>query len=373
MILKAVIFKNRETSGGEYSIFIRITENRKSRYVPVGIRTILKNWDEKAGACIGSHKHLNKLIDQAKETINTPLEKNKLTFYQYADKWIEKFNHEKTLRRYNRFRSQLKALKAWHPADPSFKEVDRFFVRDYQSFMSKTKAINTVDLDIRALKSIVYAAIEDEFIKLGDNPFFNFKSKTEASHKEKLNAEELALFRKYEPKTENEGHAKNVFLLSFNCKGIRFSDICKMTWGNVNNGTLTYVMGKTGKRKVIALNKESILILDKYDKSTPYIFPFLGIGKQAEYKQIDSANAKINKALKAVGKGSEIKKPISTHIARHTWAQMAKIAMKKHPDKITLFDIQKGLEHHSISMTERYMEDLDDDPLDDINKLIVGE
>jgi integrase len=374
MFLKAVIFKDKRVIKSEYSIFIRVTENRKSRYVPVGIRTKLDNWDEKEGK-FKKGKHLNDLIDQKKDEINTPLEKNKLTFYEYAEKYRERFNNPKQLRTYNRLKSQLKALKKWHPLDPSFEQIDKHFVRNWYAEMRKTKAINTCDTDIRGLKSIVFAAIEDDLIKV--NPFFNFKSKTEASHKEKLTAAELELFRAYEaePNTR-QWHAKNVFLLSFNCKGIRFSDICKMTWGNVNNGVLSYEMSKTGKRKTVILNKESIAVLDKYEKASPkdYVFPFLKAKSiMPLYKQIDSANANINRALKDIAKLIETPKKISTHMARHTWAQMAKIAMKKHPDKITLFDIQKGLEHHSISMTERYMEDLDDDPEDDINKLIVGE
>jgi integrase/recombinase XerD len=84
------------------------------------------------------------------------------------------------------------------------------------------------------------------------------------------------------------------------------------------------------------------------------------------YDRLKNATALINKFLKKLAKLAGITKNLSTHVARHTWAQRAKDL------NINLKTIQKGLGHENVRTTEIYLSDFNDNDIDEANKIITG-
>lgn len=80
--------------------------------------------------------------------------------------------------------------------------------------------------------------------------------------------------------------------------------------------------------------------------------------KEQMYNQISSKNALINKELKKIAKLAGIDKPISLHVARHSFAKVAK------EEGVETDTIQKILGHEREETTKRYMGELDNSEYD---------
>lgn len=134
---------------------------------------------------------------------------------------------------------------------------------------------------------------------------------------------------------------------------------------NVKNGRLIYKMSKTGTTKNIKLMPQANNILDLYPKDNPYnfLFPVLDVTKDLSdtmilHGDISSKNALINKYLKKLASKAEIQTKISFHMARHSFADLARTK------GWTIYNISKALGHKNIKVTERYLKKFDTDGLD---------
>ncbi|MBK7638424.1 MAG: hypothetical protein IPJ13_32310 [Saprospiraceae bacterium] len=91
-------------------------------------------------------------------------------------------------------------------------------------------------------------------------------------------------------------HARNMFVLSYYCAGVRVGDMLSFTWENIFGNELKYRMGKTKVYRTIPLHDKAINILDLYrlEKPNPKqrIFPFLASTYENEKLYFDDISAK---------------------------------------------------------------------------------
>lgn len=97
--------------------------------------------------------------------------------------------------------------------------------------------------------------------------------------------------------------------------------------------------------------------------NTAFIFPFLSNDKRLDdpdrlYCRLSSLTAMINLRLKKIALLADIDKKLSSHIARHSFAD---IARKK---GMKIYDISKALGHTSLAITEKRLSGFDDDALE---------
>lgn len=219
---------------------------------------------------------------------------------------------------------------------------------------------------LKIFRRIIRNAVKEDLIAYEKNPFLKKKLKKKKTQKVKLTLDEIKAIHQIEAeKGTRLFDAKNTFLFSFYCAGIRFSDLTTLTWNNINNEKLAYSMSKTGTTKEIPLVPQAIEILLEYgyegrdEKTGEFIFSLLDESKDYSdvfflKKQISSKNVIINKNLKKVAKKAEIKKNVSFHIARHSFADYAR---KK---KMDLYSISKALGHSDLKTTEHYLKGFDE-------------
>jgi integrase len=70
--------------------------------------------------------------------------------------------------------------------------------------------------------------------------------------------------------------SKDIFVFSYLCGGINFTDIANLTNENIQNGRLHYIRQKTKKPIKIGIPQEAMQIIEKYSKeSKGYLFPIL--------------------------------------------------------------------------------------------------
>lgn len=80
---------------------------------------------------------------------------------------------------------------------------------------------------------------------------------------------------------------------------------------------------------------------------------------------IDNTISNFNKHIKKIGIELKIKKSLSSYVARHSWASAAK--KLNHSIEV----IKEGLGHSDIKTTEIYLDNFDDEVLDNANKEII--
>ena len=168
---------------------------------------------------------------------------------------------------------------------------------------------------------------------------------------------------------ENSHHdARNIFLFCIYCSGMRIGDAMRLKWSNVSGDKLRYSMNKTKDEIPIRMNDQAMEIINQYERSTKYIFPYLeecSVAKD-EYKKVNSGTTVVNNCLVSIAEMAGIDKHITTHVARHTYSQLAINA------KVNPRTLQKALGHESFSTTENYISELNFDDVDDINEKIFG-
>ena len=296
----------------------------------------------------------------------------------------------RNFKKYNGFCNKLEGfLKSNRKSDLLFVEVTTSFLSKFEAYLHTLTNErnpdaklhpNTIAINLNIFKSIVNRAIEiDKFIKPELNPFLGYKYTREVSTtKEKLNEAEISLIEELDLK---EGsliwHVRNYFLFSFYLAGIRAGDLIQLRWCNITSeGRLEYRMAKTKKDRSLFLHDKARDILQHYYvegcKSTDYIFPLLDsnapYAKAVSPEQkatmtpemiitlnniVGAKNALLNKYLNKIASQAQISKHLSMHIARHSFAKIAK------DNKVDNNHLKNLLGHSNIKITEAYMGNFD--------------
>lgn len=422
-----VHYKYKTYSNGMNPIMIRITANRKSRYIATGYSAKEENWDEDNNKLIETRSKLlpnKKPLTNAK-AINTDIEiklnevlrvkqqvslgdgvqssqiikdkaslkyKEAENFLEYAKDLARSMFERKKIRSSKNFTSVIKRIdEFWKGRVLLFSDVDTKFLADYQTYLlngfdkneEEKKGgvkINTANFHLKTIRSILYKAMNETtpLLSRDKNPFLKIKLKNTVTKKETLSIKEIDKIRVAKlqaPKQQKQIDARNYYLFSFNNAGIRISDLIQLKVKNIIGDRLNYEMGKTGHFKSIKLNIESKAILKKYKspdaKPNDYIFPLLR--NDVDYsdpeflrKQVESKAACINGNLKKLAKEAKVEKRLHFHSSRHSFSN---IARKKKAD---LYSISKALGHKSLKVTEIYMASFDEEALDETMKMVLG-
>jgi integrase/recombinase XerD len=257
-------------------------------------------------------------------------------------------------------------------SDLAFHEVTVRFLADYESYLKTTleNAVSTVHTDLGKIQAIFNVAVSRDLLPFADNPFLKFKSqfKEAKKKKERLTADEVRAIKELDL-TRNTliWNVRNSFLLSFYTGGLRIGDLLDLRWRNIRAGRLDFMMEKTDKDRSVLLLPPAQDIIDRYvseeRRSDHFIFPFLDL--HADYsgvgvldKEKERKTALINKYLKKIAKAAGISKTLSSHLARHSAADLLR------KSGTSVFDISKILGHSKISVTEAYLESLDRESMD---------
>ena len=155
-----------------------------------------------------------------------------------------------------------------------------------------------------------------------------------------------------------------MFLFSYYTRGMSFVDLAHLKKKDIQGGVLTYVRRKTGKVLHIELLPEMIMIIRRYAsevKDSPYLFPLLA----KDGAGYESALRLQNKRLKRVAKILGLNVKLTTHVARHSWATIAR-------DKgVDIETICEALGHSSILVTRIYLAELNSSIINEANRIVL--
>ena len=204
----------------------------------------------------------------------------------------------------------------------------------------------TLSLRFRTLRAVLNQAIAAGLVKPTAYPFARTvaeKHKLQvgkfdvSTGKRAISRDELRNLEALPTATDRQRLAKDVFLFSFYGGGINFVDLAQLRWRDLSGaavGTghadrLHYVRQKTGGKFSLRLLAPAAAIVAAYRPltfATPasYVFPVLDSAKHLSPAQVNNRLHKVlgqvNSDLKALGQLAGIATPLTTYVARHTFA-----------------------------------------------------
>lgn len=387
---------NNKTIQGsnEHSIMLRITVNRKHIRLKLMYSVAESQFNAKAKgyqyirSSHPEHKRINAYIydkiilakdvvaglENEGKTITPAIIRTKILQSKSGDMFLfcEELKTELLKQghagNYKKYRTILNSLKDFTKTpELYFDQIDSDFLSRYQGFLKEDgNTQTTIHGYVGRIRSLFNKAIQKGIIEPGTSPFINYKIKQGKPVKARLSIEEISAIESLSIEKDClMFHVKNTFLFSFYNAGIRISDILLMTWDNIQDGKLIYTMYKTNRVHSLKLKEKPLQILEIYRcKNGKYIFPYLS--EKYDYSdpmflhnQIVAKTALVNKYLKQIASDAGIKKKVSTHTARHSFADIARQKTNN------IYNLSKTLGHSSIKVTEAYLASFDQAAVDD--------
>ena len=228
--------------------------------------------------------------------------------------------------------------------DLYLRELNLNFIQSFHSFLriDKGMAQNSSTKHLKLLKKIVNLAVANSYMTT--NPFITYKIEREPVEIDFLDEEELRKIINFDTPLPRLERAKDMFL--FGCfTGLSYIDIKTLAPEHFEKDSTGRIWikkrrVKTGILSRIPLLPIAKLILDKY-KGREKLLPI-------------QDPADINKYLKDIAILCEIKKRITFHTSRHTFASSVTLA-----NNISLEVVSKMLGHTNTRMTTHYAKLID--------------
>ncbi|MEO1262589.1 MAG: site-specific integrase [Bacteroidota bacterium] len=249
-----------------------------------------------------------------------------------------------------------------------FHELNYRFIYNFNSYLSKGLGlgINTVARHHKNLKKYINLAINFDYLDISKNPYKKFKVEKKPTSRAYLTESELELFENVQfPKEKEYLNLIRDFFLFCCYTGLRYSDASRITREFVSitpQGTDLFLKAqKTAKPYHFNLRK--LFPVDGQEMSRPEIIlhKYLGkinkvFGGDPKYNRTPIfqglSNQYLNRELKNIASlldvREEIKKNISTHVARHTFGTIM-------ADKVPVTILQELMQHSKISETMIYV------------------
>ena len=247
----------------------------------------------------------------------------------------------------------------------NFDELNIPFLTAYETYLKNDLGNhqNTYYTDLKNMRTIFSNAIRQQVVEPYTSQFFQFTLHQIPTIKGKLTTTEIDDIWKLKlVEGKAMWHARNYFLFSYYCSGMRWGDVCTLKWSNVtNDARLRYVMSKNNKQVDIKLPEKALLVLDRYRNTTvgenDYIFPLLKKGVDYSKirllkKSISSKNTVVDRELKNIAALAKIKTKLTFHISRHSFAYHLYLNGRD------VKAVQDALYHSSLQETQKYLSEL---------------
>lgn len=382
--------RKKKTSPTLALLYARLTVNGKSLEMSLKRTILFDKWNQNASKLIGGSlesRQINKKIDDTKsqlyvaydnllkEGILITTETVKARYFGSDQRhftliYLISYHKEKmenvlkygTMKNYNTTEKYLKDFlkKQFHISDIYLKQIDYRFTLGFESYLRGLSSLqnNGVMKHMERFKKLMRLAEHLDWIE--KNPTKRFKLRFDQVDMVYLTKLELEKIKNKE--FENSTLSTNRDIFIFACyTGLAYADVRALNKNNLHIGIdgnkWIYIRRlKTNTAVRIPLLKDAEQTLNKY-KNYPTI-------DGTEKLLPVYSNQKTNQYLKEIAKILKIRKKLSFHAARHTFATTVTLA-----NGVPIETVSKLLGHHKISTTQIYARVIDSKIAEDFRDL----
>jgi len=402
MISIKTVLRKKKLSTGKYPVYLRITKDRESIFFRTPYTALEREWDKKQGKFnknatdyLRKNRLLIKFIDRAMNIV-TDLEQDK-SDYTLSDVesllriktnpvnrsvfpfWEEIISEQKIAGRTGNARihsDTLKSIKQFSKTkELTFHQITPEFLEKYESWLrSRGGTDGGIGVKMRSIRSIFNTAITRGRIKGDIYPFKTYKvSKLKGKGiKKALRLEDVQKIAQLDlSEYPTLIDTRNYFIFSFYTRGMNFADMATLKWDDISDGRIYYTRSKTKGNFQIKILPPVQEILDYYKgkhNQTDYVFPIL-LHKDMTFSHLENRKSKIlkryNKRLKEIAKLCGINKPVSSYVARHSYANSLK------QKGISTDIISESMGHQNIAITQAYLKELDNSLIDEAMEVLL--
>ncbi|WP_422860642.1 site-specific integrase [Flagellimonas sp. S174] len=388
------IKKSKADKKGYANVYLRITVDGQRTEISINRKVPVEKWNSRAGRVKGVsqvaqeiNSYINSLtaklnrIHQNLIEDNTPISslilkniflnngkktKMLMEIFDEHNSQMERLIGKEfalgTYKRYHTTRSHVAKYlnEEYHVSDIPISNVNLKFIKGFEYFLKTTKACNhnSALKYVNNFKKIVRIAVANDWI--AKDPFYNYKAKFKTVEREFLTKDELQRLIEKEIDGDRLNVVRDMFLLC--CfTGLAYVDVQTLAPEEIHNDEKGgfYIKSKRIKTDTgftIPLLPTAIAIIEKY-KNHPKV-----VNKNCVIPVL--SNQKSNAYLKEIADRCNIKKNLTTHLARHTFATTVTLS-----NGVPIETVGKMLGHKNLRTTQHYAKIIDRKVMDDMEIL----
>nr|WP_319268889.1 site-specific integrase [uncultured Draconibacterium sp.] len=402
MISIKTVLRKKKLSNGKFPIFLRITKERKSIFFRTPYACEGQEWDvkqgkfnDKASDYLNKNRLLLKFQDRATNVITQLEQENNYytlpevekalrqetnpqntNLYSFWEEIIEEQTNAKRTGNARVHDETLKSLKNFRPKRQlTFRDITPELLEKYEVWLRANGGTSGgIGVKMRSIRAIFNSAIKRGHIKATLYPFNAYKvAKLKSNGQKKaLNLEDIHKIEKLDL-TDHPTliDTRNYFIFSFYSRGMNFADMMTLTWSQIGADRIFYTRSKTKRTFQIKILPPVQKVLNYYKQrknETDYVFPIL-LHDNMTPSQIENRKRMIlkryNQRLKEIASLCKIEKPLTSYVARHSYANCLK------QKGIATDIISESMGHQNVAITQAYLKELDTSLIDDAMEVLL--
>ena len=393
--LRFYIKKSKTNKKGLTPIIMRVTLKGKRSEINIGRNVEPNKWSATTEKMMGRSIEANEINDfislmrkKVKDVQKTFIEKGEdLTLNKFVKRFKgdEKDHIKMTLEIFKEHNEQMDRLsgksiskstakrywtcynhieqflkEVYKAEDFRMKDIDHQFITKFEYFLKTARKCNhnSALKYVNNFKKIVRIALANQW--MDRDPFYNYKVQYETVDREFLNEDEVKALVEKELHFERLRIARDMFVFSCHT-GLAFGDLEKLSEKDITKGIDGGRWIRTKRKKTKSITSVPLLpiaeeIIERY-KDHPEI-------KDKDLILPVPKNQNYNAFLKEIAVLCGIKKNLTTHLARHTFATTITLT-----NGVPIESVSKMLGHKDLRTTQHYAKIVDRKISDDMKAL----
>ena len=307
---------------------------------------------------------------QARDVVERFLKKEPSDdFQKFAERITDQKKEEGHLSIAAKYRSSLNSLNRFLDSRLlTFDDMKASQMLGYETYLKKQGLCsNTTSFYMRNLRAIYNQAVK-QGLTPQNHPFSTVYTGIAKTVKRAVNAKELQQIKtaKLSPNSF-AALSHDIFLFSFYTCGMSLIDIANLKKTDLQGDYLIYFRQKTGQQ--IRIHWEPCIqeLVNKYQKvDSPYLFSLIACPGIDEKRQYQNRIHLINHQLKKLGEELGLSSKLTSYVARHSWASIAKSL------NIPVAAISEAMGHTSERTTRIYLKWFDNTLIDSANQKVLS-
>ncbi len=403
--VRVVLRKCRKLKDGRYPIAIRLTHNKKVKYIFTGYSALEREWHGKYPTYLNNkypnQKELNQYLFQQYSKVNSQLLKfeqtgkpytvydlhsktiNKpspTTLFKFTENLIDKLTRSDRIGSAENYRTALNVVKRFsNGKDFHFEDLNYKWLTDFEAYhYSRGNSPVSLSVYLRSVRSlfnkaIMHGIVDESYYPFGRNKYRIPKG---PSQKRAISKEDIIKIENLNLQINSPmWHATNYFLFSFYTMGMNWSDMAHLQLKNIVNGRIDYIRLKTKRKTVkafsIKINSKIQDILSFYNVGKvpdDFVFPIIKRTGSPIIIREDIKNRlrRYNKNLERIGILCGIEEKLTSYVSRHSWATIAK------KSGIDIGIISDALGHKDTQVTRTYIDSFGSEEIDNANDSVTN-